>query len=184
GLGGDRASFDLLFLNLESGKVKFADLAGSSGSSSGKFDPLGGLGGLVYSYRLPDDHAFMLARFGEMCDLARSPVEEQMQAWAAFDAEFMASRQQSKADYRRILTHLLLPAANKVGEATVRDHARLRCAVTALAAERFRLANKRWPKTLDELCPTFLSAVPLDPYVGEPLLLAVREDGIVIYSVG
>src|SRR5262249_3532715 len=94
GLRGDRASFHHRFLNLESGKVKFADLAGSSGSSSGKFDPLGGLGGLVYSYRLPDDHAFMLARFGEMCDLARSPVEEQMQAWAAFDAEFMASRQQ------------------------------------------------------------------------------------------
>jgi hypothetical protein len=64
--------------------------------------------------------------------------------------------------------------------------ARLACAVTALAAERFRLADKakRWPKTLDELCPAFLPAVPLDPYTGKPLLLGRHAEGIVVYSVG
>jgi hypothetical protein len=53
-----------------------------------------------------------------------------------------------------------------------------------LAAERFRLANRRWPRSLDELCPAFLPSVPTDPYTGDPLLYAEREDGVVIYSVG
>jgi hypothetical protein len=62
--------------------------------------------------------------------------------------------------------------------------ARLRCAAAAIAAERFRRANGRWPTTLDELVPRYLSAVPHDPFDIKPLKLARRPDGIVIYSVG
>ena len=32
--------------------------------------------------------------------------------------------------------------------------------------------------------PAFLSEVPTDPYTGVPLLIARRDDGIVLYSVG
>ena len=56
-------------------------------------------------------------------------------------------------------------------------------ALAALAAERFRLAHKRWPKDLQELCPAYLEEVPIDPFDGKPLKLAHRDDGIVIYSV-
>jgi hypothetical protein len=60
----------------------------------------------------------------------------------------------------------------------------LSCTLTALAAERYRLANNRWPTSLDELCPRFLAEIPLDPYDGKPLRLAARDDGIVIYTIG
>jgi hypothetical protein len=70
-----------------------------------------------------------------------------------------------------------------MGIAAIRDRAKLSCILAALAAERFRLANKRWPKDLQELCPTYLEEVPVDPFDGMPLKLAQRDDGIVIYSV-
>jgi hypothetical protein len=77
-----------------------------------------------------------------------------------------------------------MPAIMKVGEATIRDNARLSCCVVALAAERFRLKHQRWSKALDELVPAFLAELPPDPYLGAPLRYADRDDGVVIYSVG
>jgi hypothetical protein len=63
-------------------------------------------------------------------------------------------------------------------------HAELRCATAALAAERYRLAEHRWPERLDALVPRYLAVVPIDPFDGRPLRLRRLPDGLVIYSVG
>ena len=65
-----------------------------------------------------------------------------------------------------------------------RAQARLRCTETALAAERYRIAEHRWPDDLNALVPRYLAAVPSDPFDGRPLRLRRLADGIVIYSVG
>jgi hypothetical protein len=62
--------------------------------------------------------------------------------------------------------------------------ARLRAAVAGLAALRFRQASGRWPRTLGELQPTCLPAVPLDPFTGGPLQLKGTTTGFMVYSVG
>jgi hypothetical protein len=62
--------------------------------------------------------------------------------------------------------------------------ANLRLATTALAVERFRLAHGKLPEKLDELVPQFLSAVPLDPFDGQPLRYHRLNKGYVIYSIG
>ena len=62
--------------------------------------------------------------------------------------------------------------------------ANLRLATTALAVERFRLAHGKTPEKLDELVPQFLSAVPLDPFNGQPLRYHRLNKGYVIYSIG
>jgi hypothetical protein len=62
--------------------------------------------------------------------------------------------------------------------------AQFRCAAVALAAELFRRETSHWPAALAELTPKYLSAVPRDPFDLQPLRLARRADGIVIYSVG
>jgi hypothetical protein len=49
------------------------------------------------------------------------------------------------------------------------ERMRVRLAVVALAAERYRLAHKRWPNSLDDLVPDYLSKVPADPFADEPL---------------
>jgi hypothetical protein len=62
--------------------------------------------------------------------------------------------------------------------------AELDCAAAALAAERYRLAEGRWPAGLDALVPHYLAALPRDPFDGQPLRFHPTADGLVIYSVG
>ena len=44
--------------------------------------------------------------------------------------------------------------------------------------------RKRFPRTLDELVPTYIDAIPNDPFTRKPLSLAKTDHGIVIYSFG
>jgi hypothetical protein len=62
--------------------------------------------------------------------------------------------------------------------------ARGRCAVAAIAAERFRLRYGRWPDSLAALVPEFLPAVATDPFDGQALRYKKLADGSVIYSIG
>jgi hypothetical protein len=73
---------------------------------------------------------------------------------------------------------------SKLATAFHRGRAELRCAAAALAAERYRLAEGRWPDRLEALVPRYLAAVPADPFDGQPLRLRRLPDGIVIYAVG
>lgn len=60
----------------------------------------------------------------------------------------------------------------------------LRCSRAALAAERFRLKEGRYPETLADLVSTYLDAVPQDPYDDTPLKYERVAEGAVISSVG
>ena len=58
-------------------------------------------------------------------------------------------------------------------------------AQAAVALERWRLAHPgRLPDTLAELVPAYLTAVPLDPYDGQPVRYQKLPVGYVVYSVG
>jgi hypothetical protein len=55
---------------------------------------------------------------------------------------------------------------------------------THLALRRFWLAERKYPKTLDELSPAFLPAAPLDPFSGRSLIYHRMPEGYRLYSVG
>jgi hypothetical protein len=95
------------------------------------------------------------------------------------EAEWVALRSRMKGAAQIQAGYLARYAA----DAATAD-AKLRCAAVALAAEQFRRETGRWPDMLTELVPNYLSAVPRDPCDLQPLRLARRPDGIVIYSVG
>jgi hypothetical protein len=63
-------------------------------------------------------------------------------------------------------------------------HTWLRNAQAAIAVERFRAAEGKLPVGLDALVPRFLSAVPIDPFDGQPLRYRQTEVRYVVYSVG
>jgi hypothetical protein len=83
-----------------------------------------------------------------------------------------------------ILSSMLLPALGNTIIKEANGLAQVRSAQTALAVERFRLAYGKLPEKLDELVPQFLSAVPTDPFDGQPLRYHLLEKGYVIYSIG
>ena len=70
---------------------------------------------------------------------------------------------------------------------TVHSHAQgladLRCAQVAIAVERYRLVYGEAPERLDDLVPSFIEAVPTDPFDGAPLRYQTEGDGYLLYSV-
>jgi hypothetical protein len=77
-----------------------------------------------------------------------------------------------------------LPALSKVTTREAIGLAHLRLAQIAIALEKLRAANSKYPDALTELVPKFLSAVPADPFDGQPLRYRKVGEGFVIYSVG
>ncbi len=95
----------------------------------------------------------------------------------AFDAN-------APGDWRYFLAQSLTPGLLWACQDLATRMARMRCAVTAMAVERFRLNNGRWPTSLDELVSEYLDAVPLDPFDEQPLRYAIKDGYVAIYSIG
>jgi hypothetical protein len=125
--------------------------------------------------RLPAERAARLRYVTRLVEIAKLPVEDQWPAILEHDATLKD---------QPWLTRTLAPHGPRVYMVYCRYLAGVRTAMTALAAERFRLRHGRWPKALEELTPDFLARVPRDPFANAPLRLIALDDGIIIYSVG
>jgi hypothetical protein len=180
-LRGERAGGHRLLSSIESGEVSLsaflASPGGGSGSGPNKLEDMwvNTFGTLMAKQQ----HAALLRAYTKCVEAARLPLNEQVERFAQIDQTVKRERTANT-----LFIGLLVPGSAKVGVAFARSRASLRCAIIALAAERFRLAHQRWPKELAELSLTFIKGVPTDPYDGHPLRLAVLDDGIVIYSIG
>jgi hypothetical protein len=82
------------------------------------------------------------------------------------------------------LSKMLLAGLSGAITKEASSFAYLRTSIAAIAVERFRLAHGQLPDNLNELVPQFLSAVPTDPFDGQPLRYHRFAKGYVIYSVG
>ena|ERR1017187_7880894 len=65
-----------------------------------------------------------------------------------------------------------------------RLQAHLRAVSVALSVERYRVTKNVLPDSLGDLVPEFLTAVPIDPFDGQPLRYKKLAKGYVVYSVG
>lgn len=92
--------------------------------------------------------------------------------------------QQQKLNSNNVLLKNSLDFSEKLVSVHIRYEALVVSLRAAVACERYRLAQGKWPVLLDALVPAYLPAVPLDPFSGQPLLYRLLPDGVVIYSVG
>jgi hypothetical protein len=127
-------------------------------------------------------HAIFLRRMTELVEVAKRPATEQEAGIREWEQQVMQLK--ASGDRAQVIATLLLPAIPKILDAGHRQQAVLRCAATALAAERFRQDKKSWPDSLEALVPAYLKQVPADPYDGKPLRLRRLEDGLLVYSIG
>lgn len=49
---------------------------------------------------------------------------------------------------------------------------------------RFKLENRDWPSTADQLVPGYIKTMPADPLTGDPLRFAIVDGQLKVYSVG
>ena len=120
----------------------------------------------------------MLRLMNAFVEAAKLPPEQQVARLKTINPQL------DKNAPEDVLLGLFLPAFDRIAQSNLRFQAHLRCASVALAAERFRQATGRWPGEIAEMVPTFLTAVPLDPFDGQPLRWKPVPMGLVIYSVG
>jgi hypothetical protein len=171
-LRGERASLHEMVGAVESGRLPFSQVAGG-GTIRGE--------SVLASLMRPEfksEHANILGMMTRFVESSRQPLAEQIATETTVEAEIRSLPRTA------VLTRLLIPAVSKVGESCRRTRAYERSLIACLAAERYRQKHGAWPATLADLVPEELSAVPLDPYDGQPLRMRRLADGIVIYSVG
>jgi hypothetical protein len=115
-------------------------------------------------------------------EIAKLPVESQRQA---LQAAFLAKESKQYPWFAWIyLVPKVEVISTNLAKGQARTQAELRCALAALAAERYRQPHGDWPPSLAALVPDYLAQVPTDPFDGQPLRMCRREKGVVIYSVG
>jgi hypothetical protein len=171
---GERGMQQELFDALESGDVSVNELADGHGGP----DLWERLFGWNMRDNFRDEHPLMLRMMTRRLEITRLPPDQQEAAERALDAEVR------NLPPVAILTKLFAPALSKVSDAYRRKLAYERSLLVALAAERYRRQNGRWPEAAEDLTPTFLEQIPLDPYDGEPIRYRRLDDGAVAYSVG
>jgi hypothetical protein len=177
-LRGERGGIDQLVEAIEQGKIKPSSSGGLTVGES--------------SWIQAWLQAPMLAGFGrgdllrlmtEAVEAAKLPPEQRAEAFKRINQ----SVQQIDRSARRGSTFLLLlmPNTTRASESDRRQQGNMRCAIVALAAERYRLKHARWPDTLEAVCKEgLLPAVPTDPFDGRSLRYKRVADGLLIYSVG
>jgi hypothetical protein len=173
GMRGERASLQQVFEMTAQGKISGAELLDTREDGWG-----GRLFGWVARDRARAEQPLMLKLMTKRVEIAKLPLHEQPEAEKSADAEVRA------LPTRAVLTRLLLPAVQKVSQASRRKHAFVRCLVVSLALERYRQEKGSWPDKLEALTPKYLAGLPLDPYDGKPIRYRRVAEGVIVYSVG
>jgi len=174
---GERAGMDRLMEAVQSGKVKISarDLFVTARFTGQSAPSLGDDLRLWTPGSAKSQRAAMLRYMNRYVELAKLLPEQQQAPFRQLEA---TTKDQP------VLVRLLVPTLSKISDAARRSQAQLRCAIVAVAAERYRLAKGRWPGTLDLLKEAgYIREAPSDPY-GQPLRWLRLDDGFEVYSIG
>ncbi len=165
----ERASFHERLKACEDGYLPFEQLI--SLKAAGGYDLE-----LFAKPMLPRSHAWIIRYFNQVVETCKGPTDNQRN----LIQNLAASANTAPAQVRRIfgeMPELYLNITDRV----LTGRGRLRCAIAALACERFRLRNHRWPNSLTELVPDYLKEIPCDPVHGTRLEARMLEDKMIVY---
>ena len=148
--------------------------------ANGKSSPLAVVAIALYKFAgLADMDAIMYVDLmNDYTKAMQLPPHQRQEAASAVDTKF------GKTSRIHVLLHVIMPALSRVTTIDIRTIAQLHTAQVGLAIQRYRLATGKLPDTLAELMPTYLDAVPKDPFDGKDLRYKKLDTGFVVYSIG
>jgi hypothetical protein len=128
------------------------------------------------------DQRLMLRTYDRVSELAREG------SWAGLleaDAVFKRAVEEANKFPPKFFSGLLLEGMEKLGPKIVTEEARRRCALAALAVDRFRRAHDgTLPASLEVLPGYAPECLWLDPFNNQPLRYRITPEGYRIYSLG
>jgi hypothetical protein len=187
-LRGERNYADELMEQLKSGELERflgADVSRYDLVESGSW--LGSIERWLKMGWYLENHARIHEELNRLNATLQRPLEEQHQAILAQEQEHIRNVNGEWGDwsrYRGLFMYTYLSTVFRTLGGQVRMQAELRCAITALAAERYRRQHGRWPESIEQLVPALLTSVPIDPFTSAPLRFRREPGGLAIYSVG
>jgi hypothetical protein len=176
---GERAIIDDLFQQIHAGKLGVSAIPSFS-------DYPFWLKPFSNRINVRVNQANILHHHTRVAEAGRLPEAEQVGAMKALNDEWVAEAKQwgFLERERRLTERLMFGRVGGVPMWLGVKEALIRTAIAALAAERFRVEEGRWPGSLDQLVPRYIAAVPRDPFAKGPLKVRKFADGLFIYSVG
>ena len=109
-------------------------------------------------------------------------LREAVKAMAIADKEYVESINAHGARY--FLEGILMPDFSKFMHLWKLDQARRDACATAIAAELYHRANKKWPESAADLAPLCDGKAPQDPWNGKPIMMETAANGFRMWSVG
>jgi hypothetical protein len=189
GVVGELGGMDRYYTEIENGNVKMEDLKQAIAIASALMmkppaepDMRERVQEHFPAPMIKRSHAWTLRKISEAIEADKLKEFEKTKAFLKLEEAFEGEKER---DQIPTLAKYLFTGVYQHAGAERRIHSQLRCAVAGLAAERFRIASKRWPMSFQELVQArLLEDVPIDLFTGQPLGLRQTTDGLVIYSVG
>ena len=131
------------------------------------------------------DCLIFLDEMRNLVEAAAEPYPRRIERADAVGLRFQLATNEANLLRLPILSGMLLSSLPRAFVKDADAKALLRSTSIALAVERHGLANGgRLPETLNDLVPDFMSAVPQDPFDGQPLRFKRLDKGYCIYSIG
>jgi tetratricopeptide (TPR) repeat protein len=129
------------------------------------------------------NHAAYLEVLRDFIRFSREPFPASLHGVTASDSPYRR-RPAGPLGTLSSLAYTLVPALQSALDKGAATQAQVRATLVNVAIRRAKLDGAPLPTRLQELVPKYLSAVPTDPFTGEPLRYKVDESGCTIYSVG
>jgi hypothetical protein len=184
GFRGERAAIDWMLESVQKGDInylRFRDILRMMGPFAGFFggkgfanSPALDFNALRMYLNIRGERARHLHYLNEIARATELPT------WEALDV--IEAKEKAQAANPTFGLGLVT-SCFRLYAADLRAKATLRTACTAVASERYRLANGKWPEKLSDLVPRYLAEVPLDPFDGAPLRLVRKGSSLFVYSV-
>ena len=130
----------------------------------------------------PGDFLALLDRHARREEASLLPLRERLSSFERADIEMNALDRRTTCG---AVLRIEVRGFKSLAKEDAVNQVRLGLAHTALAVERWRLAHEgRLPENLAELVPTYLTAVPADPFDDQSIRFKHLPQGFVVYSVG
>ncbi|HEV3236748.1 MAG TPA: hypothetical protein VGZ25_07145 [Gemmataceae bacterium] len=160
-LRAQRANEHRFWTELDAGRLDVTQTFGISKESVSSDRPF-------WAGQKLDRHAGALYYLSRVIELLKLPLAEQ-------DKAFKELQRENYGGAFSVYTESVISFEKA-------NHTKLDQAIIALAAERYRLNNHRWPELMSDMIPKYLPNAPLDPVDGKPILYRRLREGILIYA--
>lgn len=132
----------------------------------------------IFRFLLDRDEVTYLGLMNPAVDAYSLPLPEARRALASRGEEAKSLR------WWTPITAIAIPNLPRAGLQKGQETAYLELTRVALGLMRFKRASGTYPDTLDALVPSYLAALPQDPFTLKPFIYRRDGDGYVLYSVG